>query len=626
MAKLKKTASLALAAVLTSNCMGTAAENAKGSDQTKLLFLRASNREKWKTAGPKSRRALIFKNHIEQAEELLKEPIPQPTASLFMEFVRIGNRANYEKVYFARRKNLVTLVIAECAEYKGRFLDRIADYLWEITAEHTWCLPAHIPAKYNDGLPELPYEIVDLFTAETGMDLALTLNLLEDELKKVSPHLVAEVRRQLVRHIIEPVEVKPFPFWWLKSTNNWRPWCCTNVLIVALTVLNDQPERQRKLVAMLKDAVDDFVKIYAEDGFCDEGPGYWGASVAQVLHFYELLGIPMNQPKHVTMTEYILHIRMGRKYLVNFADGHAKGNPPGTICYRFGEIMNNEDLRQIGLYAGQQPQSLAIRQEMLGTLANIFWLPDLTTPRVKEPEIKDECVYFDFRQVLCLRDRGMALAAKRGFRGSHYHMDIGQFMIFRNDEPVVVDPGIGVYDKSTFGVDRYKNWLINCDGHNVPQFNGVAQLDQPKRDADAVKVTRNDSRCVMEMDLTSAYLPEAKLVSARRTITYDYGDQSVETADAWELSRSRNTVRIPLYTPHRVKTADGGLILGSMRLEITGDPHEIKVENLPISDPHLRRDWGENLTRITITVKSGKRGGCRMRFAPLKNGKAAKAK
>ena len=262
MAKLKKTASLALAAVLASNCLEAAAEIAKNSDRTKLLSIRASDREKWKTAGPKSRRALIFKNHIAQAEKVLKEPIPQPTASLFMEFMRTGNRANYEAVFFARRKNLVTLVIAECAEYKGRFLDRIADYLWEITAEHTWCLPAHIPAKYNDGLPELPYEIVDLFAAETGMDLALTLNLLEDELKKVSPHLVAEVRRQLIRHIIEPVEIKPFPFWWLKSTNNWRPWCCSNVLIVALTVLNDQPERQRKLIAMLKDAVDDFVKIF----------------------------------------------------------------------------------------------------------------------------------------------------------------------------------------------------------------------------------------------------------------------------------------------------------------------------------------------------------------------------
>ena len=117
-------------------------------------------------------------------------------------------------------------------------------------------------------------------------------------------------------------------------------------------------------------------------------------------------------------------------------------------------------------------------------------------------------------------------------------MDIGQFIIYREGLPVVIDPGVGAYSRDTFGPNRYKNWFINCDGHNVPQFNGIAQSNHPERDAAAAEVVRDGKRCVFKMDLTSAYLPEAKLAKCLRTVTYDYTDQSVEVDDVWELSRA----------------------------------------------------------------------------------------
>ncbi|MBQ9336926.1 MAG: heparinase II/III family protein [Lentisphaeria bacterium] len=615
--QLKKATSAAALALVASGCAATLESDGLETrpNGTRPMIFRAADREKWKPASNNSRRARIFRRQIKRAEELLKEPIPQPTASLFMEFVRNGNRVNYENVYFARRRNLVSLVIAECAEYKGRFLDRIVDYLWEITAEHTWCLPAHVPAKYNDGLPDLPYEIVDLFTAETGMNLALTLRLLEPELKKVSPNLVREVRRQLIRHVIEPVEIEPFPFWWLKGSNNWRPWCSSNVLAVAQTVLDDQPERQKKIISMLKNAIDDFVKIYAEDGCCDEGPGYWGASPVATLYFYEMLGVPMNSPKHARMAEYILHVRMGGGFLANFADGHARQDPPGAQCYRFGELLGNEELKQVGLYSGQQDGVIPSRPvALISALANIFWLPEYRN--VPPPKLGDECHYYDYRQMLFLKDRGMALGVKRGFYGSHYHLDVGQFIIFRNGSPVIVDPGIGVYSKETFGEHRYENWIINSNGHNPAQFNGVGQLIHPERDERSVELTRDARHCVMKMDLTSAYPPEAGLSRYQRTVTYDYARQTVEVEDRWELKKNANTVTFLLYSPGPVRKRKNGLSVASMNMDIDGCGHEIELEKLPMTDPRLRYDWGESLTRIKITAKSGKKGAFTMRFTP----------
>ena len=622
--QLKKASSAAAAALIVSGYAGTLDEPSPGSgpNGTRPIFYRAADREKWQTAAPDSRRARIFRIKIERAEKLLEAPIPQPTASLFMEFVRNGNRVNYEKVYFARRKNLVSLVLAECAEYKGRFLDRIADYLWEITAEHTWCLPAHVPAKYNDGLPGLPYEIVDLFTAETGMDLAVTLELLGPELEKVSPNLVAEVKRNLVRRIVEPLEIKPFPFWWLTAANNWRAWCCCNSLAAIKVALADQPERQKKLTAMLKDAIDDFVRGYAEDGCCDEGPGYWGESPASTLRFYEQLGIPMNQPKHARMAEYILNVRLTRTHSANFADCNPRIQLPGSVCYRFGELLGNDQFKQFGLHAGMQDYSINLNSAgMLGELANIFWLPDIS--KADQPELKDNFHYYDYRQMLFLRDRGAALAAKRGFYGSHYHMDIGQFIIYRDELPVVIDPGVGAYSRDTFGVNRYKNWFINCDGHNVPRFNGIAQSNHPERDAAAAEVVRDGKRCVFKMDLTSAYLPEAKLTRCLRTVTYDYTDRSVEVEDVWELGRADNTVRIPLYTPQKVKIDGNVITIGNTRLEILGKNCTAACETVPMTAPGLPSHWGPRLCRIDLTVKCGKSGGCKLRFTARKKGKGA---
>ena len=622
--QLKKT--LAAAAVIA-GCTGTvdATENEPGLNGTHPFFYPASNREKWQPASQSSRRARIFRAKIKQAEEVLQEPIPQPTASLFMEFVRNGNRANYEKVYFARRKNLIQLVLAECAEYKGRFLDRIADYLWAITGEHTWCLPAHVPERCNDGLPDLPYEFVDLFAAETGMDLALTLELLEPELNKVSPNLVAEVKRNLFRRIIEPLEIKPFPFWWLKATHNWRAWCCGNTLATVKVVLKDQPERQKKLVAMLKNAMDDFVKIYPEDGCCDEGPHYWGKSPANILRFYEQLGIPMNRPKHARMAEYILNVRLTRSHFANFADSSPKFPLPGSVCYRFGELLGNDQLKQFGLDAAMRNEAIDTNYSDIFTeLTNIFWLPDIA--KAEQPELKDNCHYYDYRQMLFLRDRGTSLAAKRGFLGNHYHMDVGQFIIYRDELPVVIDPGIGAYSKDTFNANRYKNWFINCDGHNIPQFNGIAQSDHPERDAAAAEVIRDAKRCVFKMDLTSAYLKEAQLVQCLRTITYDYTDQSIGIDDVWELSRADNTVRIPLYTPQEVKIDGNVITIGNMRLEITGKNCTATCTAVPMTDPGLPRHWGDRLHRIDLTVKCGKQGGCKLHFTPLKKEKAAQTK
>ena len=65
------------------------------------------------------------------------------TATDFMDFTRTGNRVRYENKCFSKRHAVNALVLAECVENKGRFLDDIINGIFSICEESAWQLPPH---------------------------------------------------------------------------------------------------------------------------------------------------------------------------------------------------------------------------------------------------------------------------------------------------------------------------------------------------------------------------------------------------------------------------------------------------------------------------------------------------
>ncbi|MDU5143842.1 MAG: hypothetical protein E6230_16875 [Paenibacillus dendritiformis] len=112
---------------------------------------------------------------IRKAEACLGMAWPALPAALYMDYVRTGNRSRYQEPYFARRKALVRLVLAECMEYGGRFLDDIVNGMWAMCEESTWCWPAHlngISRVKNNALPDIDRPVFDLGAGETAALLA----------------------------------------------------------------------------------------------------------------------------------------------------------------------------------------------------------------------------------------------------------------------------------------------------------------------------------------------------------------------------------------------------------------------------------------------------------------------
>ncbi len=362
----------------------------------------AADRTAWENLPEDLRTALIA-----EGENYLGYAYPQILATDYMEFTRTGNRVHYEDKQFARRTALCALVLAECVEYKGRFLDDIVNGIFLICEESGWQLPAHNSA---DGpqmpLPDVTAPVVDLFAAETAAVLGVAEYLLRDALANVSPAISTLVNDNLRKRIFVPYLTKYF--WWMgngsRPLNNWTPWCTQNVLLAAFTrepipavkqneasfsatatqTDGSTPECGKTAVSTTmsrtdgtaaentasaailppdwKDRVfrqacvslDYFLADYEDDGCCDEGAQYFGHAALTLFESLEVLnditggrfsGI-YREPKIRNMAAYIQNVHVAGPYYLNFADCSPLAGRRGVREYLFGKRTGNDALAE----------------------------------------------------------------------------------------------------------------------------------------------------------------------------------------------------------------------------------------------------------------------------------------
>ena len=563
----------------------------------KQIFPPASDRAAWAEIQKKPYTQQFKDFLMAKAETILSSPVPDTTATLFMEYVRNGNRTRFQDPYYARRSNMSILAVAECFEYHGRFIDKIIDYMWAIVAEPTWVLPAHCQLT-DDPFPEFPVEIVDLFSSETALELSLVMNLVEKEIAAISPNFIKFVRDNIIRRIAVPLEDGPAPFWF-EGLNNWTPWCCCNSLGAIVWALRDDVTRQEKLINTLHNSVKNYIRLYPEDGLCFEGPLYWAMSPGQMLFFFEQLGEWPDDPKIRLMAEYIADTRMTAECSMNFGDCASKCLYYPWMIYRFGEKLHNETLKAMGMETLEKTDYETVVAKTYNLLAYLFWLPG----KYEKKEITGkEFSFYDKTQFFIMRKNSAAVAAKRGHAWSHHHMDIGHFMLFFKEKPVIIDFGAPEYTKDTFNENRFKNHILNNEGHNVLHFNNAAQFDEAPPAPGAMQCIENEDFVRCTMDLTTAYKPEAKLKSYIRELVYDCNERTLTVCDKWSIDNDTNDVYVNFYTPRAVTQKGGNLLIGDV--PVTLKDCEVELSEFVIKDPVQIKNWGNSVTEIKIRKKS----------------------
>lgn len=544
-------------------------------------------------------------------------PLP---ATLYMDFAREGIRTTYQEPCFERRHRLAVLALAECFDGRGRYLDEILNGLWAILEESTWCVPAHLGAPLPD--PDLP--AVDLFACETAATVSLASYLLAERLDGLSPVIRRRIRREVMARVVEPVAERD-DFWWLKGRNNWTPWCASNILLAAFC-LEDDAIRLSRLTWKLMQAVDRFIAGYGPDGGCDEGPSYWGVAGGALLVFLELLDSRTggkisiwSDPLIREMGRFIATVHLDGPWFFNFGDGSAQAHPPLGATWRYGERVGLEEMKSVAweVACGGNPEmGLPVNRpvhSLYRELQDLFWVPADAHPAAAD---RPQARWLSDLQILVAREtsrpgQGLVLAAKAGHNdASHNHNDIGQFVIWLDGEPVIVDVGVETYTRKTFSSERYSLWTIRSSSHNVPLINGIEQVAGRQHSARDVRAELGDQSASLYMDLAGAYPGSANLVEARREVRLDRRPAgAVRIRDRIETRCGPLTVAVPLFSPAEISEDGTGRIRfrtarGAACLEYDPSRLTARIETVELSDRNLRSCWGPRLARLTLEARS----------------------
>jgi hypothetical protein len=301
---------------------------------------------------------------IKQAEGYKDKPFTNIPASITLEYVRTGNRVNYERLSFDKRNRLFTLVLAESMENKGRFTDAIVNGIWNTCEETYWGIPAHIGSqKRGSGLPDITDPTVDLFGAETAAVLALADYFTGPKLDSVSPLIRERITMEVNKKILNSYEHEVARYGYFGNgrrnvkVNNWDPWVVSNCMM-AFLLLEKNEERRVKLVAHSMSLLDLYINGLGEDGATDEGPSYWFAAGLALFDGLTILAdathqkmTVFNDPIIKQLGSYIYQTHIDGSYFVNVADATPTIKADGVGIYRFGKAVNDPAMMRFGAWA-----------------------------------------------------------------------------------------------------------------------------------------------------------------------------------------------------------------------------------------------------------------------------------
>lgn len=598
----------------------------------------------WRKQVPEAMR----KDYIRLGDSCVNMPWEAIPNKVFAEFRTTGNRTHYEEMSFDIRKQFVCLVMAEIMQGKGRFLPSICRGLHYFMEKEPWW---GIPAHYPKAKPERGIQPVDLFNAETSDMLAWTLYMLDKQIGNKEKGLCDSVRKEIERRFLHPTLYEKQG--WKHNANNWNTWITANWLQTVLICgqahkkgENGLDDECKAAFEGVKQCLRTFLKGYPDDGGCEEGVGYWdcaGASFFESLFFMQFapeearLSLDAAQRKKVeAMGKFITTMYIDNLNFVNFSDAQAHNVPNINILFPYGEYLGNEPMKQLAAYVGktfdylEKPSTLFLRSGNYPKLGRELMLLSMLgkyqATEAVQPHTED--AYLENSQIMVASNQDWLLAAKGGNNAeSHNHNDIGNFIVYHQQKPVIIDLGRDTYTSLSFSNRRFE--LMNCRSayHNVPMINGLEQKDGKQYRAEQVSHVATEEQSSFCLNLAKAYLDQACVNAWKRTITLDREKNEVEVTEEYQLNSikladlsqkkgsqghqaSDNQIVLITYGKPQLLMKDATSQLGrillqdsSVGLEYDAQQLSANVEKVKMEDGIMKTQWHDNVYRIKLSLK-----------------------
>ncbi len=564
--------------------------------------------------------ASIKNEYIQDAEAALDYDWPVVKATDYLEYIRSGDRR--QSVYSAPRNALLSLVMGELVEGKGRFNDQIVNGVWYYSEQTWWGWSAHLPSP--KGLPDIHKPSIDLGVGEIANILSWTWFLFKDEFDKIHPLIASRLKDEIMEKAVIPYYERD-DFWWMgfsdRTVNNWNPWTNHNML-TAILIMEDNQSKKIAGVEKVIRSLDQFINIYPEDGGCDEGPSYWGRAGASLYQCLDLLKRATDNKFNVydnqlikNMGDYIYKVYINYPYFINFADADATTGSRPQIIYSYGKDIHDPVMEEFGAFLAKKQGwgTKAPKGKIDEQIMQLMHLKEIENAPAKPALISD--FWLPETQVAGARDKegstkGFFFAAKGGNNNeSHNHNDLGSCVMYFNGKPCLIDIGREKYTAKTFSDRRYEIWTMQSQYHNLPTINGVQQAPGAKYRAKNVSFTANGKKAVFSADISGAYPENAKVKKWVRTYVLVRG-KSFSIYDKYELTKVEDKpTTLNLVTCCKVSEVKNG------KLQLAGDGFTLdmkynpkivtpKIEFIEVTDSILKHYWPDGVTRIVFKLKN----------------------
>ncbi|WP_433003013.1 heparinase II/III domain-containing protein [Kribbella sp. CA-294648] len=575
------------------------------------------DREAWAAVDREVLAGLLTKAEAERAR-----PWPTPTLSQYARFWRDGERTPYEDGVRELLHRTALNVIVAAATGAQEWLDEAADGLLMLCEQTSWCWAAHesFATARGEVLPDPRDPYVDLGAGESAAVLAWADLVLDSALDERVPGLRRRMRAEVRERVIDPF-LRRRDWHWLGldgRQHNWNPWIHSNVLITALTLVDD-PDLQAEVVDLVLDGLGRYVAALPADGGCDEGYAYWWNGPARLAAALELVDWAtagalnsFDAPVLRELARFPHRMALGDGWYVNVADGPARpsADQPWHVLHRWGARIADP---AVMAHAAAHKRPLINHEAGLGrALVGLFdqaW----TAAEPADPPLPATTWLADV-QVLVARQQagsatGLTLAAKGGHNAeNHNHNDVGSYLVAYDGTPVLIDLGQPTYARSTFNEDRYTIWTMQSQWHNTPTINGQGQLNGQRYTAREVAAHLTDDTAELRLDIAAAYPPESNCDNWQRTARVDRKTGAVVVTDAWPTTTKAVLRHVLAGTV--IARADGSADLRTLTggiVKLVWDPAlgQGDLETHAITDPLLTNVWGDAVHRLSIAVGQG---------------------
>jgi len=190
---------------------------------------------------------------------------------------------------------------------------------------------------------------------------------------------------------------------------------------------------------------------------------------------------------------------------------------------------------------------------------------------------------------------------------------VGNFIVYRDGRPILIDAGVETYSRKTFSSQRYEIWTMQSAYHNLPTLDAVMQSPGRQFAARDVRYEADGDHAQLQLDIAGAYPKQANVKSWTRTIRLNRGKE-IGITENYTLEKPAKEITLTLLTPCKatvqkegqllLETVEGAEPRTSVRVSFDGGRLTPVLETIPIEDGRLRTVWPASLTRILLKAET----------------------